>query len=59
MPEQIITIYQLFEKFSWSNLLEINEAQNFIKIADTEDFLVKKERDFLQNFNSIILSLLL
>lgn len=48
MPDQITTIYQLFEKFSWGNLLEINEAQNFVKIANTEDFLIKKERDFLK-----------
>jgi hypothetical protein len=48
MPEQITTLYKLFEKFPWSNLLEINEDQNFVKIADTEDFLVKKEKDFLK-----------
>jgi hypothetical protein len=48
MPEQIITIYKLFENFSWSSLLDIKESQNFVKIAATDDFLVKKDGDFLK-----------
>ena len=48
MPEQITTVYQLFQKFSWSELLDIKEGENYVKIADTEEYLVKKEGDFLR-----------
>lgn len=46
MPETSITIYQIFQEFNRSELLEINQDRGFIKIQDTENFLLKKEWDF-------------
>lgn len=45
MPETRPTIYQIFQEFK-RNGLEINQALGFIKIQDTENFLLKKEWDF-------------
>jgi len=43
MPETRITIYQIFQEFKRNGLLEINQDRGFIKIQDTENFLLKKE----------------
>jgi len=48
MPDQITNIYQLFQKFSWSNFLDINEEENYIKITDSEEYILKKEQCFLK-----------
>lgn len=44
MPTQ--TIFQIFQDFSWSWLLTIDESKNTIKIKWTTDFIFKKEWDF-------------
>lgn len=48
MPEEITNIYQLFREFSWNSLLDINEQDSYIKIADVEEYVLKKEHDFLK-----------
>lgn len=46
MPSEPANIYQLFAKFPWNDLLEINETENFIKIIATNDYIYKNEGDF-------------
>lgn len=46
MSETRITIYQIFQQFKRNGLLEINQDRGFIKIQDTENFILKKEWDF-------------
>lgn len=57
MSEVITNIYQLFNSFSWESFLDINESANFIKIKNTEDYILKKEGDFYKinfyDFNKI------
>lgn len=48
MENEITNIYQLFRKFPWSDLLEINETDQSIKIIATQTFILKKENDFLK-----------
>lgn len=48
MPVETRTIYQIFQSFSWNNFLEIDERQNQIKIMWTDEFIIKKEKDFLR-----------
>jgi len=50
MNEQPKSIYELFKTFSWASYLEINELKKFIKLVDSEDFILKKEGDFLKLF---------
>ncbi len=48
MPNEKISIYQLFQKFPWNNLLEINEVNHYIKIIESGDYILKKDNDFLK-----------
>ncbi|MDP2691085.1 MAG: DUF4263 domain-containing protein [bacterium] len=48
MPDQITNIYQLFQKFPWSTFLDINEENNHIKIADSEEYILMKEQGFMK-----------
>lgn len=46
MPRQTTNIFQLFQSFSWSTFLDINEREEYIKIANTEEYILKKDQDF-------------
>lgn len=46
--EEIKNIFELFQKFTWSKDLEINEAKNFIKIAETGEFILRREKGFFE-----------
>ncbi len=48
MENEITNIYQLFRKFPWSNLLDINETDQSIKIIANQTYILKKESDFLK-----------
>jgi len=43
MPEETTNIYQLFQKFPWNNLLEINETEQYIKIIESGEYIYKKK----------------
>ncbi len=46
MSDQITNIYQLFQKFSWNSFLDINEEKKYIKLANSEEYIFKKEQGF-------------
>lgn len=48
MENEIKNIYQLFRKFPWSNLLDINETDQSVKIISNQTHILKKESDFLK-----------
>jgi hypothetical protein len=48
MDNEITNIYELFRKFPWSNLLDINENDQSIKIASSQVYILKKENEFLK-----------
>ncbi|MDQ5957517.1 MAG: hypothetical protein QG614_492 [Patescibacteria group bacterium] len=48
MDNEITNIYQLFRKFPWSNLLDINETDQSIKIVASQVYILKKENEFLK-----------
>lgn len=48
MENEITNIYQLFRKFPWSNLLDINETDQSIKIVTNQTYILKKESDFFK-----------
>ena len=41
-------IFQMFQRFEWSNRLEINEDKGFVKSLETGDFLLQKKRGFFE-----------
>lgn len=48
MPRKKIDIYSIFKNFPRSNLLEINKSKNFIKITNSDEYIIHKENDFIK-----------
>jgi hypothetical protein len=48
MNDNVSNIFDLFAKFPWKELLEISESEQFIKIIDSDEHILKKEGDFLK-----------